>query len=45
MYGSYNCDIYNIKPLALDLNAVAVGSAFAYEDLITCIAQIVCLLR
>ncbi|HLP87803.1 MAG TPA: hypothetical protein VK184_04240 [Nostocaceae cyanobacterium] len=33
--GVYNDDIYNIKSLALDLNAVAVGHAFAYEDLVT----------
>ncbi|GAB4553842.1 MAG: hypothetical protein Tsb0014_47100 [Pleurocapsa sp.] len=33
--GKYNDDIYNIRPLALDLNAVAVGHAFAYEDLVT----------
>lgn len=33
--GKYNDDIYNVRPLALDLNAVAVGHAFAYEDLVT----------
>ncbi|GAB4237377.1 MAG: hypothetical protein Kow0049_23060 [Stanieria sp.] len=33
--GNYNNDIYNVRPLALDLNAVAVGHAFAYEDLVT----------
>jgi hypothetical protein len=33
--GSYNHAIYNIQPLALDLNAVAVGHAIAYEDLVT----------
>ncbi|PSF39568.1 hypothetical protein C7H19_01905 [Aphanothece hegewaldii CCALA 016] len=33
--GVYNDAVYNIKPLALDLNAVAVGHAFAYEDLVT----------
>lgn len=33
--GVYNDDVYNIRPLALDLNAVAVGHAFAYEDLVT----------
>jgi hypothetical protein len=33
--GVYNDAIYNITPLALDLNAVAVGHAFAYEDLVT----------
>ena len=33
--GPYNFDIYNIKPLAYDLNAVAVGHAMAYEDLVT----------
>ena len=33
--GRYNYDIYNIKPLAYDLNAVAVGHAMAYEDLVT----------
>ncbi|MDV3000018.1 MAG: hypothetical protein N5P05_001624 [Chroococcopsis gigantea SAG 12.99] len=32
--GVYNDAIYNIRPLALDLNAVAVGHAFAYEDLV-----------
>ncbi|HLO84383.1 MAG TPA: hypothetical protein VK203_05115 [Nostocaceae cyanobacterium] len=37
--GSYNDDIYNIRKLALDLNAVAVGHAFAYEDLVTGKAQ------
>lgn len=33
--GSFNFDIYNLKPLAKDLNAVAVGHAMAYEDLVT----------
>jgi hypothetical protein len=33
--GSYNDAVYNIRPLALDLNALAVGHAFAYEDLVT----------
>ena len=33
--GKYNFDIYNIQPLAYDLNAVAVGHAMAYEDLVT----------
>jgi hypothetical protein len=33
--GKYNDDVYNIRALALDLNAVAVGHAFAYEDLVT----------
>lgn len=33
--GKYNDDIYNVHSLALDLNAVAVGHAFAYEDLVT----------
>jgi hypothetical protein len=33
--GPYNFDIYNIKPLAYDLNAVAVGHAMAYEDMVT----------
>jgi hypothetical protein len=33
--GEYNDDVYNVRPLALDLNAVAVGHAFAYEDLVT----------
>ena len=33
--GKYNDDIYNVRPLALDLNGVAVGHAFAYEDLVT----------
>lgn len=35
MRGVYNNDIYNVKSLALDLNAIAVGHAFAYEDLVT----------
>src|SRR5947207_79797 len=29
--GRFNFDIYNLKPLARDLNAVAVGHAMAYE--------------
>jgi hypothetical protein len=33
--GRYNFDVYNIGPLAKDLNAVAVGHAMAYEDLVT----------
>lgn len=33
--GVYNYDVYNVRPLALDLNAVAVGHALAYEDLVT----------
>jgi hypothetical protein len=33
--GRYNFDIYNIPTLASDLNAVAVGHAMAYEDLVT----------
>lgn len=33
--GSYNDAIYDVRSLALDLNAVAVGHAFAYEDLVT----------
>lgn len=37
--GIYNNAIYNITPLALDLNAVAVGHALAYEDLVTGKAQ------
>ena len=37
--GSYNDAIYNVRLLALDLNAVAVGHAFAYEDLVTGKAQ------
>lgn len=37
--GSYNDAIYNVRSLALDLNAVAVGHAFAYEDLVTGKAQ------
>jgi hypothetical protein len=33
--GGFNFDSYNLKPLAKDLNAVAVGHAMAYEDLVT----------
>jgi hypothetical protein len=33
--GIYNDAIYNVESLAKDLNAVAVGHAFAYEDLVT----------
>jgi hypothetical protein len=33
--GPYNFDVYNIKRLAYDLNAVAVGHAMAYEDMVT----------
>jgi hypothetical protein len=32
--GVYNDAIYSVRSLALDLNAVAVGHAFAYEDLV-----------
>lgn len=33
--GSYNDAVYNVRSLALDLNALAVGHALAYEDLVT----------
>jgi hypothetical protein len=33
--GRYNFAVYKIRPLALDLNAVSVGHAMAYEDLVT----------
>ncbi|MFN3648573.1 MAG: hypothetical protein ACK47B_03245 [Armatimonadota bacterium] len=33
--GKYNFDVYNIPALARDLNAVSVGHALAYEDLVT----------
>ena len=33
--GRYNFDVYNLPKLARDLNAVAVGHAMAYEDLVT----------
>lgn len=33
--GSYNFAVYQLKPLARDLNAVSVGHALAYEDLVT----------
>lgn len=33
--GKYNFDVYNIPALARDLNAVDVGHAMAYEDLVT----------
>ncbi len=33
--GAYNYDIYNIPALARDLNAISVGHAMAYEDLVT----------
>lgn len=33
--GVYNNAIYNLRDLALDLNAIAVGHAFAYEDIVT----------
>lgn len=33
--GRYNFDLYNIDPLARDLNAVAVGHSMAYEDMVT----------
>jgi hypothetical protein len=33
--GAYNDDVYKIPHLARDLNAVAVGHAMAYEDLVT----------
>lgn len=32
--GPYNFDVYNIKPLAYDLNAVAVGHSMAYEEMV-----------
>lgn len=32
--GRYNFDIYNIRPLAYDLNAVAVGHSMAYEEMV-----------
>jgi hypothetical protein len=32
--GSYNFDVYNIGPLARDLNAVAVGHSMAYEEMV-----------
>lgn len=32
--GRYNFDVYNIKPLAYDLNAVAVGHSMAYEEMV-----------
>ena len=35
MRGPYTDDVYNVPALARDLNAVAVGHAMAYEDLIT----------
>lgn len=37
--GVYNNAIYNVRDLALDLNAIAVGHAFAYEDIVTGKAQ------
>ncbi len=33
--GRYNFAVYDLKPLARDLNGVAVGHAMAYEDLVT----------
>ena len=33
--GRYNFAVYNLPKLAKDLNAVAVGHAMAYEDLVT----------
>lgn len=33
--GPYNFAIYNVKPLARDLNAVAAGHSTAYEDMVT----------
>lgn len=33
--GRYNFDVYRIDRLARDLNAVSVGHAMAYEDLVT----------
>ena len=33
--GTYNFDVYKLPALAKDLNAVAVGHAMAYEDLVT----------
>jgi hypothetical protein len=33
--GKYNFDVYGVPALARDLNAVAVGHALAYEDLVT----------
>jgi hypothetical protein len=33
--GAYNFAVYGLKPLARDLNGVAVGHALAYEDLVT----------
>jgi hypothetical protein len=33
--GRYNFDVYRLPKLARDLNAVAVGHAMAYEDLVT----------
>jgi hypothetical protein len=33
--GSFNFAVYGLKPLARDLNAVTVGHAMAYEDLVT----------
>lgn len=32
--GKYNFDIYNVDAMARDFNAIAVGHAFAYEDLV-----------
>ncbi|TRU36213.1 MAG: hypothetical protein EWV50_15585 [Microcystis aeruginosa Ma_MB_F_20061100_S20] len=37
--GVYNNAIYNVRDLALDLNAIAVGHAFAYEDIVTAKAK------
>ena len=33
--GAYNFAAYGLEPMARDLNAVAVGHAMAYEDLVT----------
>ena len=33
--GAYNFDVYGLPVLARDLNAVSVGHALAYEDLVT----------
>jgi hypothetical protein len=32
--GSYNFDVYGIRPLAYDLNAVSVGHSMAYEEMV-----------
>ena len=33
--GTYNFGVYGVKQLAYDLNAVSVGHAMAYEDMVT----------